>query len=117
MLVVTRFIQHLLIWLAATISIVLGAVGGQNVGYLSHHNDRRVVAWAILTASLIFAGCLVQRLPAAVALLVGFGAVMVALGGWLAAASAPGTGLVYVTIGLVYIVTLGPSTYRWLRGS
>jgi hypothetical protein len=114
-LAVTRFIQHLLIWLAATISIVLGAVGGQNVGYLSHRTDRRVLAWVILTIALIFAAGLVQRLPAAVAMLVAFGAAMVAFGGWLATAGAPGAGVVYLVIGIVYVVTLGPSTYRWLR--
>jgi hypothetical protein len=115
--VLARLVQHLLIWFAATISIVLGAVGGQTVGYLSHRTDRRVVAWGILTAALIFAGGLVQRMPAAIALLVGFGALMVGLGGWLAAAGAPQAGLVYLIIGLVYVLTLGPSTYRWLRRS
>ena len=110
-----RFVQHVLIWLAATLSIVLGAVGGQNVGYLSHRTDRRVLAWVILTTALIFAGGLVQRFPAAVAMLVGFSALMVAFGGWLAAAGAPAAGLVYAIIGTVYVVTLGPSAYRWLR--
>ena len=115
MLALTRFVQHLLIWLAATISIVLGAVGGQNVGYLSHRTDRRVLAWVILSVALIFAGGLVQRWPAAVAMLVGFSAIMVAFGGWLATAGAPTSGLVYFVIGIVYLVTLGPSAFRWLR--
>jgi hypothetical protein len=115
--VFARLLQHVLIWLAATISIVLGAVSGQSVGFLSHRFERRALAWVVLTIALVFAGGLVQRMPLAVAVLVGFGALMVAFGGWLASAGAAGTGLVYAIIGIVYVLTLGPSTYRWLKRS
>ena len=117
MLALARLLQHLLIWLAATVSIVLGAISGQTVGFLSHRLERRVLAWVVLTVALIFAGGLVQRMPFAIAMLVGFGAMMVGFGAWLATAGAHGAGLAYAIIGIVYLLTLGPSTYRWIKGS
>jgi hypothetical protein len=113
--VFARLLQHLLIWAAATVSIVAGAIGGRTVGFLSHRLERRILAWIVLTIALVFAGGLVQRMPFAVAMLVGLGVMLVGFGVWLASAGALGAGLVYVTIGLVYLIGLGPSTYRWFK--
>jgi hypothetical protein len=115
--VFVRLLQHFLIWLAATLSIILGAVWGQTVGFLSHRTERRLLAWVVLTVALIFAGGLVQRMPLAVAMLVACGGVMCGFGVWLVTAGAPSAGLVYVLIGLVYLIGLGPSTYRWFKRS
>jgi len=115
--VLAKLLQHVLIWVAATGSILLGTVWGQAVGFVSHRNDRRALAWIVLSLSLIFAGALVQRAPAAIATLV---VLCVALGGfglWLLTDGTPVFGLVYVVIAAIYLGALGPSTYKWFRSS
>ena len=118
MLFLARLLQHLLIWVAATVSILLGTLWGQAVGFVSHRMERRVLAWTILSLALVFAGALVQRAPAAVAVLTILTALLGGFGLWLLADGAQMTGLVYFVIALVYLAMLGPACYRWLaRGS
>ena len=114
-----KLLQHALIWVGATVSILLGTLWGQAVGFVSHRMERRVLAWVILSLSLIFAGALVQRAPAAVAVLTLLTALLGGFGLWLLADGAQSTGLIYFVVALVYLATLGPSCYRWLteRGS
>ena len=112
--VLAKLLQHVLIWVGATVSILLGTLWGQSVGFVSHRMDRRVLAWTILSLSLVFAGALVQRAPAAVAVLTLLTALLGGFGLWLLADGAQSTGLIYFVIALIYLATLGPSCYRWL---
>ncbi len=94
-----KLLQHVLIWVGATVSILLGTLCGQSVGFVSHRMDRRVLAWTILSLSLIFAAALVQRAPAAVAVLTILTALLGGFGLWLLADGAQSTGLIYFVIG------------------
>jgi hypothetical protein len=112
--VLAKLLQHILIWVAATVSILVGTVWGQALGFVSHRTERRVLAWIVLSVSLVFAGALVQRAPAAVAALT---VLSVALGGfglWLLTDGTPGVGFGYVVIAAVYLGALGPACYRWI---
>ncbi len=94
--------------MGATVSILLGTLWGQAVGFVSHRTDRRVLAWTILSLSLIFAAALVQRAPAAVAVLTLLTALLGGFGLWLLADGAQSTGL-------IYFVTPSSTSRRWGR--
>lgn len=114
MRLLARVLQHVLIWVAATVSILVGTVWGQALGFLSHRTERRAMAWLVLTLFSIFAGALVQRAPKAVATLM---LISVAVGGfgiWLLTDGTPSAGAAYVAIATVYLAVLGPECYRWL---
>ena len=108
-----KLLQHVLIWAAATVAILIGTVWGQAVGFLSHRTERRALAWIVLTIALIFAAALVQRAPLAVAVLVAFSAALGGLGLYLLSDGSSTVGVLYVVIAAVYVVSLGPSLYRW----
>ena len=107
-------LQHVLIWVAATVSILVGTVWGQSLGFLSHRTERRALAWLVLTLSSIFAGALVQRAPKAVAALMLISVALAGFGVWLLTDGAPGIGVAYVAIAAIYLAVLGPACYRWL---
>jgi hypothetical protein len=109
--VLLKLLQHLLIWLAASAAIVLGASWGYAAGFTSHRAVSQVLAWTIASAAVIFAGALVQRAPLAITILVA----AFPFGVWLAAAGAPGTGAVYMIVSAIYIASLGRSCWQWLR--
>jgi hypothetical protein len=107
-------LQHVLIWVAATVSILIGTVWGQSLGFLSHRTERRALAWLVLTLFSIFAGALVQRAPTAVAALVLVSLGLAAFGLWLLTDGAAAAGGTYVAIAVIYLIVLGPACYRWL---
>ena len=109
-------LQHVLIWIAATVSILVGTVWGQSFGFLSHRTERRVIAWLVLTLASIFAGALVQRAPKAVAALMLISVAVVVFGLWLLTDGSAAAGGVYVAIATIYLAVLGPQCYRWLTG-
>ena len=112
--VLLKLLQHLLIWLAASIVIVLGASWGYALGFTSHRAGPQLLAWTIATATVIFAGALVQRAPAAIVVLVGTCAAVCLFGIWLMIGGAFTTGVIYVIAGAAYIFFLGPSCLRWI---
>jgi hypothetical protein len=114
MRVAGRLLQLLLIWVAATLSIVAGTIGGQAIGFVSHLPGRRVLAWTVFSGALVFAGALVQRAPAAISTLVILCTLLGVLGVWFLIDGAPAAGSLYLTISIVYVVGLGPACYRWL---
>ena len=107
-------LQHVLIWVAATVSILIGTVWGQWLGFLSHRTERRAMAWLVLTLSSIFAGALVQRAPQAIAALMLICVAMALFGLWLLTDGTASAGMSYVAIAIVYLAVLGPACYRWL---
>ena len=109
-----KLLQHLLIWLAASAVIVFGASWGYAVGFTSHRLDRQLMAWTIATATVIFAGALVQRAPAAIVLLVALCVPLFGFGLWLTLAGAPAPGVAYMLVSGAYIALLGPSCRRWV---
>jgi hypothetical protein len=113
--VLLKLLQHLLIWLAASAAIVLGASWGYAAGFTSHRAVSQVLAWTIASAAVIFAGALVQRAPLAITILVALCAAAFPFAVWLAAAGAPGTGAVYMIVSAIYIASLGRSCWQWLR--
>lgn len=110
-----KLLQHLLIWLAASIVIVLGASWGYAVGFTSHRTGPQVVAWSIASVTVIFAAALVQRAPAAIVALVALCGPALLFGAWLAVQGDPATGAVYMLTAAIYLACLGPSCRRWLR--
>ena len=114
MRLLAKVLQHVLIWLAATVSILVGTVWGQSLGFLSHRTERRAMAWLVLTLSSIFAGALVQRAPSAVAALMVISVAVGAFGIWLLTDGTAEVGVAYVAIATIYLAVLGPACYRWL---
>jgi hypothetical protein len=112
--VLLKLLQHLLIWLAASIVIVLGASWGYAVGFTSHRAGAQVMAWTIASVTVIFAGALVQRAPAAIVVLVALCVPLFFFGGWLTLQGAPATGVGYMMTAGIYIACLGPSCRQWL---
>ena len=109
-----KLLQHLLIWLAASAVIVLGATWGYAVGFTSHRTGPQVMAWTIASVTVIFAAALVQRAPAAILVLVAMCVPVLGLGGWLAMNGAAATGIAYMVVSAIYIACLGPSCRQWL---
>ena len=109
-----KLLQHLLIWLAASAVIVVGASCGYAVGFTSHRAGPQVLAWAIASATVIFAAALVQRAPAAIVVLVALCMPLFGFGAWLASDGAAATGIAYMLVSAIYIVCLGPSCREWL---
>ena len=112
-----KLLQHLLIWLAASIVIVLGASWGYAAGFTSHRTGPQVMAWTIASLTVIFAGALVQRAPAAIVVLVALCVPAFLFGAWLAVDGDPSTGIVYMATAAIYIACLGPSCRQWLLGT
>lgn len=108
-----KLIQHLLIWLAASAAIVIGASCGYVVGFTSHRPGAQVMAWTIATLTVIFAGALVQRTPAAIVVLVALCVPLFGFGAWLTTDGAAATGIAYMLASAIYIVCLGPSCRQW----
>ena len=109
-----KLLQHLLIWLAASIAIVAGASWGYAIGFTSHRAGPQVLAWTIATAAVIFAGALVQRAPAAIVALVALSAAAFVFGIWLTFDGALSNGLVYMVGSAAYVAVLGPSCRKWI---
>jgi hypothetical protein len=112
--VLLKLLQHLLIWLAASAVIVVGASWGYAVGFTSHRPGAQVMAWTIATITVIFAGALVQRAPAAIAILVALCVPLFAFGAWLTTDGAATMGITYMLASALYVASLGPSCRRWL---
>ena len=110
-----KLIQHLLIWLAASAVIVVGASWGYAVGFTSNRTGPQVMAWTIASITTIFAAALVQRAPAAIALLVALCLPLFVFGTWLTTDGAAATGIAYMLVSAIYIVCLGPSCRQWIR--
>src|SRR5262245_29754083 len=53
--VLLKLLQHLLIWLAASAAIVVGASWGYVVGFASHRAGPQLLAWTIASVTVIFA--------------------------------------------------------------
>lgn len=113
----TKLLQHLLIWLAASATIVLGMRWGYALGFTSHRPEMQALAWTAASGTLVFAAALVQRAPAAILALVVLCSVLFVAGSWLLAGGARTAGLGYMAIGATYVIGLGPSCIRWIRGS
>ena len=109
-----KLLQHLLIWLAASAVIVLGATWGYAVGFTSPHPGAQVTAWTIATVTVVFAGALVQRAPAAIVVLVALCIPLFAFGAWLTTDGVAATGIAYMVVSVTYIACLGPSCRQWV---
>lgn len=109
-----KLLQHLLIWLAASAVIVIGASWGYAVGFTSHRPGPQALAWTIASVTVIFAGALVQRAPAAIVVLVALCVPLFVFGAWLTVDGALASGAAYMTASAVYIACLGPSCRVWL---
>jgi hypothetical protein len=113
--VLLKLLQHLLIWLAASAVIVIGASWGYAVGFTSPRIGPQALAWTVASIAVIFAAALVQRAPAAIAILVALCVPLFGFGAWLTTDGAAATGIFYMVAGALYIACLGPSCRRWIR--
>jgi hypothetical protein len=109
-----RLVQHVLIWLAASAVIVVGMTWASMWGLNGHRVDRWPAGVLIATLATIFAAALVQRAPMALVALVGLAALAGATGCFFVVSGQP-FGAVLLIVSAIYLVTLGPSAYRWLR--
>ena len=110
-----KLLQHLLIWLAASAAIVVGASSGYAVGFTSHRIGPQMMAWTIASITVIFAAALVQRAPAAILVLVALCVPVFGFGAWLTTDGAAAAGMAYMLVSAIYIVCLGPSCRQWIR--
>ncbi len=111
---VSKLLQHVLIWLAASASIVAGVSWAYTFGFAGYRAHLRPLGLLAATLALVFGAALVQRSPVAVVALVMFSALSFVFGIWLLAVGARGAGLSYMLVGATYVVGLGPTCLRWL---
>lgn len=113
--VLTRIVQHILIWAAACWSIVLGMSWAYAYGFRTQRYDRWAGATLGATMVVVFAGALVQRAPSAVVALVALCACLAPLGIWLIAHGATTSGIACLAVSALYVTALAPASLRWIR--
>src|SRR5512134_546600 len=101
--VLFKLLQHLLIWLAASFAIVLGASWGYAIGFTSQRAGPQALAWMIASVTVVFAAALVQRAPLAIVILVAISAAVFPVGAWLALRGAPMPGVTYMLTSAIYL--------------
>jgi hypothetical protein len=112
---IAKLIEHTLIWLAASWSIIVGVNWAYTFGLRSHQATVRGLGFAMAAGACVFAAALVQRSPVAVVILVLLSAVGGGFGALLLFNGTRAVGLAYLAIGIIYVVALAPTSLRWLK--
>lgn len=109
-----KVLQHVLIWLAASSSIVVSMSWAHAFGFVASRRDRWPVAVLVAGGALVFSAALVQRAPSAIVALVAVAVALGILGAWLLATGTPVAGAVLVVVAAIYAAALGPACLDWL---